>query len=45
MTTSDIAEKLRLEFNPEGSDLRLLQLRLLEILVEVDRICRKHGIK
>ena len=32
-------------YNPEGSDLRVLQLRMLEILKVVDRICRKHNIK
>lgn len=32
-------------FIPEGEQLRLLQLNELELLVEVDRICRKNGIK
>lgn len=32
-------------YNPEGSDLRNLQLRMLEILKVVDGICRKHDIK
>lgn len=32
------------KYNPEGSDLRRAQLRMLEILKVVDRICRKHGI-
>ena len=32
-------------YNPDGSDLRNLQLRMLEILNVVDRICRKHDIK
>lgn len=32
------------EYNPEGSDLRKFQLRMLEILKIVDEICRKHDI-
>ena len=31
-------------YNPEGSTLRRAQLRMLDILVEVDRICRERGI-
>lgn len=31
-------------YNGEGTTLRKAQLRLLEILVEVDRICKKHNI-
>lgn len=38
-------EELRQRFNPEGSLLRRQQLRMLEILIEVDRICKKHNIK
>ena len=37
-------DELRTKFNPEGSDLRNLQLRMLSILDEIDRICRDHGI-
>ena len=38
-------EALRKRFNPEGSLLRRQQMRMLEILVEVDRICKKHDIQ
>lgn len=31
-------------YNPEGSTLRKAQLRMLSILIEVDKICRKHKI-
>ena len=31
-------------FNPEGSVLRLHQMKMLRILEFVDRVCRKHGI-
>ena len=37
-------DDLRARFNPDGSLLRRLQMRLLDILVEVDRICKKHDI-
>ncbi len=32
------------KYNPEGSTLRKAQLRMLDILIEVDKICRKHNI-
>lgn len=38
-------ETLRQRFNPDGSLLRRQQMRMLEILLEVDRICKKHDIK
>jgi len=36
--------ELRARFNPEGSLLRRQQMRMLEILLEVDKICKKHDI-
>lgn len=33
------------QYNCEGTTLRKIQLRLLDILVEIDKICRKHDIK
>lgn len=38
-------EALRQRFNPDGSLLRRQQMRMLEILLEIDRICKKHGIQ
>lgn len=38
-------EELRQRFNPEGSLLRRQQLRMLDILLEIDRICKKHEIQ
>ena len=32
------------KYNPEGSTLRKAQLRMLDILIEVDKICRKNNI-
>jgi lipopolysaccharide cholinephosphotransferase len=37
-------EDLR-KYNPEGSTLRKAQLRMLDILLEIDKIFRKHGIE
>lgn len=33
------------QYNAEGSTLRKMQLRILDILIEIDKICRKHDIK
>ena len=38
-------KELRERYNPEGSLLRRQQTRMLEILLEVDRICQKHDIR
>lgn len=32
------------KYNPEGSTLRKAQLRMLDMLIEIDKICRKHKI-
>lgn len=37
-------EELRRRYNPEGSPKREVQHRLVEILVEMDRICRAEGL-
>lgn len=37
-------QTLREQYNPEGSSLRRLQLQMLDILIEFDRICQKHQI-
>lgn len=38
------ADELKARFNPEGSLLRRQQLVMLDMLKELDRICRKHDI-
>ena len=38
-------EVLRQRFNPDGSMLRRQQMRMLDILLEIDKICKKHDIK
>lgn len=37
--------ELRSRFNPEGSDLRKIQMRLLEMLKYLDKMCRDNNIK
>lgn len=39
------AAELKAKFNPEGSLLRRQQERMMDLLMEVDRICKKHDIK
>jgi lipopolysaccharide cholinephosphotransferase len=38
-------EELKARFNPEGSMLRKQQRRMTEMLLVVDGICKKHGIR
>lgn len=38
-------EELRAKYNPDGSNLRNLQSRLLEMLDFIDKICRDNDIK
>lgn len=45
MINEKVQAELRERFNPEGSLLRRQQMRMLEMLLEVDRICKKHGIQ
>lgn len=44
MIEQDIQQQLVAKYNPEGSLLRKGQLRMLEILETVDKICRAHDI-
>lgn len=44
MIEENLQKELREIYNPDGSELRTLQLHLLDILIEFDRICRKYGI-
>lgn len=45
MAIQTIDEELRQRFNPEGSLLRRQQMRMLDILLEIDRICKKYKIQ
>ena len=39
------ARALKERFNPEGSPLRRMQLRMLEMVALLDRVCRKYGLR
>lgn len=43
--TGETQEELRANYNPEGSELRRGQLRILEILKYIDKVCREQGIQ
>lgn len=45
MIDPKLQAELRAKFNPDGSDLRKMQLRMLEMLKYIDKICRKNDIK
>ena len=45
MLDADLQAQLRERFNPEGSELRMQQRRMLDILLHIDGVCSKHGIK
>lgn len=45
MISPELQAELRAKFNPDGSDLRNMQLRMLEMLKYIDRICRENDIK
>lgn len=44
MIDNRLQNQLREQYNPDGSMLRTIQLNLLDILVEFDRVCRDNGI-
>lgn len=44
MIDPDLNADLRARFNPDGSPLRNLQLKMLDILLVVDDICRRNHI-
>lgn len=45
MIAPEIQAELRQRFNPDGSDLRKMQLRMLDMLKYIDRICRENDIQ
>lgn len=44
MIDPELQAQLRAKYNPDGSDLRRLQLRMLEMLKYIDKICRENNI-
>lgn len=43
--TGETEEELRQKYNPEGSQLRELQHRMLDMLLYLDEVCKKLGIQ
>lgn len=43
--TGETEEELRQKYNPEGSQLRELQHRMLDMLLYLDEVCNKLGIQ
>ena len=43
--TGETNEQLRSEYNPEGSQLRNIQLRMLDMLLYLDNVCEQIGVK
>lgn len=43
--TGETDEQLRNEYNPEGSHLRKVQLRMLDMLLYLDDVCKEIGIQ
>lgn len=44
MIDTKTQETLRQKYNPEGSDLRRAQLRMVEMLLFLDRVCHENNI-
>lgn len=44
MIDSQLQQELRERFNPDGSMLRKQQLRMLEILLYIDKVCKDNNI-
>lgn len=45
MISPELQRELRERFNPDGSMLRRQQLRMLDILLYVDKVCKEHNIR
>lgn len=45
MIDPKLEEQLRAECNPDGSVLRRQQMRMLDILLHVDKVCKEHNIR
>lgn len=42
--TGETGEDLKLKYNPDGSMLRKMQLRLLDMLLYLDKVCKEQNI-
>lgn len=44
MINKELQNKLRARYNPDGSDLRRMQIRMLDMLKQFDKFCKKYRI-
>ena len=44
MINIEVQKELKEKYNPEGSELRIAQYRMLEMLCYIDAVCRKNDI-
>lgn len=44
MISAELQAELRAKFNPDGSDLRRHQMRMLEMLKHIDKVCQDNNI-
>lgn len=45
MSENQTHDKLRKKYNPDGSDLRKAQIRMLDLLIFLDNICKEHNLR
>ena len=45
MIDSKLQIELRKRYNPDGSDLRKAQLRMLSVLIFLDKVCKENGLE
>lgn len=45
MISKELQDKLRSQYNPDGSELRKAQLRMTEMLVFLDKVCTKYDLR
>ncbi len=45
MIDFELSEKLKQKYSPEGSELRKVQLKLLDMLLWIDKTCKDNNIK
>ncbi|MBD5280217.1 MAG: hypothetical protein HDS35_06710 [Bacteroides sp.] len=45
MIDPKLQAELRAKYNPEGSDLRKAQLRMLSLLIFLDKVCKDNNLE
>lgn len=42
--TGETSDELRIKYNPDGSNLRKAQIRMLDMLIYLDKVCKEQNI-